>query len=134
MFNALEVKTLKARYCYALSALTAGFVASAPMAPLVAQATRGPDPNAPRLIVEVFKSSEKNAGVQTADAIRTRITQDVPVKQLWVLPKQDIVNNLESSGFPTTEALTMSDARALAQLLRADMFIVGQITKDSAGA
>ncbi|MBV9881161.1 MAG: tetratricopeptide repeat protein [Gemmatirosa sp.] len=96
--------------------------------------TRGPDPNAPRLVVEVFRSSDKNAGVQTADAVRTRITQDVPVKGLWVLPKQDITSNLEASGFPTTEALNMSDARALAQLLRGDMFIVGQITRDSAGA
>jgi len=133
VFNALEVKTLKARYCHALSALAAGLVASAPVAPLAAQVTRTADPNAPRLVVEVFRSQEKDAGVKAADAIRTRVSQDVPVKNLWVLPKQDITNNLEASGFPTTEALNMNDARALAQLLRGDVFLVGNVVKDSAG-
>src|SRR5205085_3589702 len=52
---------------------------------------------------------------------------------LWVLPKQDITSNLEASGFPTTEALNMNDARALAQLLRGDVFLIGQVVKDTAG-
>ena len=134
MFNALEVKTLKARYCQALSALAAGLVVSAPISSLAAQASRTADPNAPRLVVEVFRSADKNAGVQASDAIRTRISQDVSLKQLWVLPKQDITSNLEASGFPTTEALAAHDARALAQLLRADAYIVGNVQRDSAGA
>jgi tetratricopeptide (TPR) repeat protein len=133
MFNALEVKTLKARNSLALSALAAGLVVSAPMSPLAAQATRTADPNAPRLVVEVFRSADKNAGVQASDAIRTRISQDVSLKQLWVLPKQDITSNLEASGFPTTEALNMNDARALAQLLRGDVFLIGNVARDSAG-
>jgi len=133
MFNALEVKTLTARYCQALSVLAAGFVASAPLSPLAAQPRSGtPDPNAPVLVVEVFRSADKTSGVQAADAIRTRITQDVPVKQLWVRPKQDLTNNLESSGFPTNEALNMNDAKQLAQLLRADVFIIGNVARDSA--
>jgi tetratricopeptide (TPR) repeat protein len=99
-----------------------------------AQSTRTADPNAPRLMVGVFRSGEKNVGVQTADAIRTRINQDVPLKQLWVIPKQDITATLEASGFPTTEALAAHDARALAQLLRADAYIVGNVQKDSSGA
>jgi tetratricopeptide (TPR) repeat protein len=130
----LEVKTLKARNCQALAAIAAGLVASiAPLAPMAAQTTRTADPNAPRLVVEVFRSPEKNAGVQASDAIRTRISQDVSVKNLWVLPKQDITSNLEASGFPTTEALNMNDARALAQLLRGDVFLVGDVVRDSAG-
>jgi tetratricopeptide (TPR) repeat protein len=133
MFNALEVKTLTARYCQALTALAAGLVASAPMSPLAAQATRTADPNAPRLVVQVFRSADKNAGVQASDAIRTRISQDVSPRNLWVLPKQDITNNLEASGFPTTEALNMNDARQLAQLLRGDVFLVGTVARDSSG-
>jgi tetratricopeptide (TPR) repeat protein len=123
---------LKARFCLALSAL--GLAAGAPLASLEAQTTRTADPNAPRLMVGVFRSAEKNVGVQTADAIRTRINQDVPLKQLWVIPKQDITATLEASGFPTTEALAAHDARALAQLLRADAYIVGNVQKDSSGA
>ena len=123
---------MKARFCLALSAL--GLAAGITPASLAAQATRTADPNAPRLMVGVFRSAEKNVGVQTADAIRTRINQDVPLKQLWVIPKQDITATLEASGFPTTEALAAHDARALAQLLRADAYIVGNVAKDSAGA
>lgn len=133
MFNALEVMTLKARYCYALTVLAAGVVASAPVA-ADAQTSRGAaDPNAPRLMVGVFRSADKTSGVQAADAIRTRISQDVTPKQLWVLPKNDITANLEASGFPTNEALAPHDARALAQILRADEYIVGNVLRDSAG-
>jgi tetratricopeptide (TPR) repeat protein len=133
MFNALEVKTLKARYCQALSAIAAGVVVSLPLA-ATAQAPRvAPDPNAPRLMVGVFRSSDKTQGVQAADAIRSRVASDAGGKQLYVLPKNDIDNTLQASGFPTTEALAPHDARALAQLLRADEYIVGNIVKDSAG-
>src|SRR5687768_10885091 len=96
--NALEVMTLKARYSLALSALCVA--AGAPLASVEAQ-NRTADPNAPRLMVGVFRAADKNAGVQAADAIRERITRDVPVKQLWVVPKQDVVAVLEASGFPT---------------------------------
>lgn len=131
MINALEVTTLKARYYQALSALVAGLVGL----PLAAGAqTRGaPDPNAPRLMVGVFRSAEKNLGVSTADAVRSRLTSDIPVRSMWIIPKQDVVNTLEASGFPTTEALAPHDARALGQLLRADEYIVGQVIRDSAG-
>ena len=122
---------MKARFCLALSAL--GLVAGAPLASLEAQTTRTADPNAPRLMVGVFRSAEKKAGVDVADAIRTRINQDVPLKQLWVIPKQDITATLEASGFPTTEALAAHDARALAQLLRADAYIVGNVQKSDSG-
>ncbi|MGZ8469958.1 MAG: hypothetical protein ACXW61_10375, partial [Gemmatirosa sp.] len=84
-------------------------------------------------MVGVFRSADKTSGVQAADAIRTRISQDLTAKQLWVLPKNDIVANLEASGFPTNEALAPHDARALAQILRADEYIVGNVVRDSAG-
>lgn len=132
MFNALEVMTLKARYCQALTALAAGVVASFPLT-AAAQSRGAADPNAPRLMVGVFRSADKTSGVQAADAIRTRISQDVTPKQLWVLPKKDITANLEASGFPTNEALAPHDARALAQILRADEYIVGNVVRDSAG-
>jgi tetratricopeptide (TPR) repeat protein len=133
MFNALEVTTLKARYCQSLTAIAAGVVVSLPLT-ATAQARRvAPDPNAPRLMVGVFRAQDKAAGVQTADAIRSRIESDAGGKQLYVLPKVDIEKTLEASGFPTTEALAAHDARALAQLLRADEYIVGNVVRDSVG-
>jgi tetratricopeptide (TPR) repeat protein len=139
MFNALEVTPLKARFHKALTAVAAGLVASLPFADAGAQNTTGPqqrgtpDPNAPRVVVAVFRGAERNAGVQAADAVRSRMQSDFTYRDLYVLPKQDVTNALEQSGFPVNEALAPHDARALAQLLRGDEYIVGQVARDSAG-
>ena len=122
---------MKARYSLALTALC--LAAGAPLASVEAQNTRTADPNAPRLMVGVFRAPDKNEGVKAADAIRERITRDVPLKQLWVVPKQDVVAVLEASGFPTNEPLAPHDARTLAQQLRADAYIVGTVNRDTAG-
>lgn len=125
---------MKARYHKALAAAAAGLVASLPLARAGAQVTRvAPDPNAPRLLVGVFRAADKGQGVQAADAVRNRIASDVGGKQLYVLPKQDMENALNQSGFPTNEALAPHDARALGQLLRADELVTGQVARDSAG-
>lgn len=98
-----------------------------------AQIVRAPDPNAARLMVAVMRSSERNLGVQAADAIRSKLTNDLPYRQVWVIPKQDINNTLEASGFSTTEALLPHDAKALGTLLRADEYIAGGVTKTATG-
>jgi tetratricopeptide (TPR) repeat protein len=126
-----------ARYCQALTAV--GFAAGVALsgaAPLGAQQqTRTPDPNAPRLMVGTFRSAaDKKQGVQLGDALRERLTRDLNVKQMWVLPRTDIMATLEASGFPTDEPLAPHDARALAQQLRADIYVVGNIARDSAGS
>lgn len=99
-----------------------------------AQYNRVPDPNAIRVMVSVFKASEKGQlGVQAADAVRSHMTSEFPFKQVYVLPKQDINATLEASGFPTADALQPHDARALANLLRADEYVTGTVTKTPAG-
>jgi tetratricopeptide (TPR) repeat protein len=130
----LEDETLKARHCQALTVvgLAAGLIVSGSVSTLDAQSTRTPDPNAPRMMVGTLKGTEKNLGVQAADAIRSRLNQDIPYKQLWVIPKNDINATLEASGFPTTEALASHDAKALANLLRADEYVSGTVTKNGA--
>ncbi len=139
MTNALEVTPLKARFHKALTAVAAGLVASLPLAGAGAQNTsapqqRGtPDPNAPRVVVAVFRSADKNSGVQAADAVRSRMQSEFSYRDLYVLPKQDVTNALEQSGFPVNEALAPHDARALGQLLRGDEYIAGQVVRDSAG-
>jgi hypothetical protein len=123
---------LKARHCQALTVvgLAAGLLVSGSVSTLDAQSTRTPDPNAPRMMVATLKGTEKNLGVQAADAIRSRLNQDIPYKQLWVIPKNDINATLEASGFSTTEALAPHDAKALANLLRADEYVAGNVTKN----
>jgi tetratricopeptide (TPR) repeat protein len=138
MVNALEVTPLKARFPKALTAIAAGLVAGLPLAVGAQNSSapqqRGtPDPNAPRVVVTIFRGADKNGGVQAADAVRSRMQSEFTYRDLYVLPKQDVTNALEQSGFPTNEALAPHDARALGQLLRGDEYITGQVIRDSAG-
>ncbi|HET7458956.1 MAG TPA: tetratricopeptide repeat protein [Gemmatimonadaceae bacterium] len=126
------------RQALSLAGLLAGFAASGQVAAVSAQgynANRSPDPNTPRIMVPALKASggDKNLGASAADAIRSRLSADVPFKQLWVIPKNDINATLEGSGFSTTEALTPNDARELAKNLRADQYLDGSVTKTPSG-
>jgi tetratricopeptide (TPR) repeat protein len=113
-------------------ALTLGL--GAPTA-LLAQTNRGvaPDPNAARLLVAVFASNDRAAGVQTADAIRTRVSSGANVRQLYVIPKNDITNYLESSGYKSDSSLGPTDLKELAKLLRADEVLAGTVQRTAAG-
>ena len=77
-----------------LAGLVAGFAASGQVTAVSAQGyqTRAPDPNTPRIMVAALKSSggDKNLGANAAEAIRSRLSTDIPFKQLWVIPKNDI--------------------------------------------
>jgi tetratricopeptide (TPR) repeat protein len=84
-------------------------------------------------MVATFAGSDKNLGVQAAEAIRARVTRDADARKLVVIPTKDINATLEASGYPATEALAPNDARALAVLLRADEYIEGTVTKTPAG-
>lgn len=131
MFHALEVTPLNVPTMMArrAAAAAAGLLAFAAAAPSASAQQRGtPDPNAPRVMVAVFRSADKSSGVKAADAVRDRLINDFNLKQLYVLPKADVNANLEASGFPTNEALAPHDARALAQQLRADEYIVGAVS------
>jgi len=99
---------------------------------------RVPDPNAKRVMVTVFKATStpadrNNVGVQAAEALRSRITSEFPFKQVYVLPRAEINQYLEASGFPTTEALAPHDAKALASLMRADEYVTGTATRTPTG-
>lgn len=113
-------------------ALTLGL--SAPLA-LSAQSRGGsaPDPNTPRLLVAVFVSRDLPTGVQAADAIRSRVQSATNVRQLYVIPKADITNYLESSGYKPDSSLGMSDLKELAKLLRADEILSGTSVKTPTG-
>jgi cytochrome c-type biogenesis protein CcmH/NrfG len=137
MFNVLEVTTVKARtrQTLALVGLAAGVASVAAPVEVAAQggSTRQPDANTPRIMVPALRGSEKNVGVQAADAIRSRLSQDIPYRSLWVLPKSDIVATLEASGYPPNEPLAPNDAQQLARLLRADEYLEGTVTKTGSG-
>lgn len=94
------------------------------------EAQKGP---VERVMIPTLQSADKDLGVQAAEAIRNRLTKESNVRELIVVPKADINNSLQSSGYSTTEALAPGDAKALASLVRAAQYLDGSVTKTPTG-
>jgi tetratricopeptide (TPR) repeat protein len=127
MFTVLEVKPLKARLRNSGLVLTALVAITA--SPVLAQSTKTGE----RVMIPTLQSSDKELGVQAAEAIRSELQKQTNIRDLVVVPKADINNSLQSSGYSTTEALAPGDAKALATLVRAPQYLEGTVTKTPAG-
>ena len=123
------------RLALTAAGLFATFAASGALAALGAQGTirRAPPADVARIMVPALRGSERNIGVQGADAIRSRLSQDIPYKSLWVIQKNDIAATLEASGFDPNQPLSLNDAKELAKLVRADEFLDGTVSRVPAG-
>jgi tetratricopeptide (TPR) repeat protein len=93
---------------------------------------RGQTPG-PRFMVPVLRSNERALGAQLADQLRERMGGDFMMRTLWVIPKSDIDNALEQSGYSKTEPLNSNDAKQLANLIRAVEYVEGTVTKTASG-
>lgn len=93
---------------------------------------RGQTPG-PRFMVPVLRSNERTLGAQLADQLRERMGGDFMMRTLWIIPKSDIDNALEQSGYSKTEPLNSNDARQLANLIRAEEYVEGVVTKTETG-
>ena len=124
---------MKARLGYARSmvAATALILGAAPVAS--AQATRTPNPNAPRLVVGTLRSSDKKLSVQASEELRSRFSADIPFRALTVISSADYKTVVEQSGYPYDEALSSGDLGSLAKLLRTDEYIEGTVEKTATG-
>ncbi len=94
---------------------------------------RTPPPDVARIMVPALRGTEKSIGVQAADAIRSRLAQDISYRTLWVIQKNDIAATLEASGFDPAQPLSPNDAKELAKLLRADEYLEGTVSRVPAG-
>lgn len=103
-------------------ALSAAFL---PPAALPAQAAE----DVPRLMIVPFRGNEKGLGSQAAEAVRTRVASDVSVKKLAVIAKSTVCANLEASGFSCDSVPDQLTSRLLANSLRAETYLEGNITK-----
>ncbi|HEY3285865.1 MAG TPA: hypothetical protein VGJ96_01950 [Gemmatimonadaceae bacterium] len=112
-------------------AATVLFVGVTPVAQ--AQATRTPNPNAPRLVVGTFRSNDKKLSVQTSEELRSRLGADIPFRALTVISSADYKQVVEQSGYPYDEALSSGDLASLAKLLRTDEFLEGTVEKTATG-
>lgn len=123
---------MKARLGYSRSMLAAALIlGAAPVAS--AQATRTPNPNAPRLVVGTLRSSDKKLSVQASEELRSRFNADIPFRMLTVISSADYKTVVEQSGYPYDEALSSGDLGSLAKLLRTDEYIEGTIEKTATG-
>jgi tetratricopeptide (TPR) repeat protein len=127
MSTVLVVKPLKARLrnsgvvLAALVAITAS--------PVLAQSGKTGE----RVMIPTLQSSDKELGVQAAEAIRNQLQKQTNIRDLVVVPKADINNSLVSSGYSPTDALAPGDAKALASLVRAPQYLEGTVAKTSTG-
>src|SRR5689334_5989186 len=90
-----------------------------------AQTNRGQQPAAdtPRILIATChtpSAASSTLGVDVAEAVRGRVQQETSIRQLYVLSRNDINNYLTSSGYKADSALSVSDLKELAKLLRAD--------------
>jgi tetratricopeptide (TPR) repeat protein len=128
MFTVLEVKPLKASS--RISGLFLTVLLAITASPVLAQSS---GKTGERVMIPTLQSSDKELGVQAAEAIRNQLQKQTNIRDLVVVPKSDINNSLQSSGYPTTEALAPGDAKALASLVRAPQYLEGTVTKTPAG-
>ena len=123
----LEVTPLKVRLRHSGLVLTA--LAAVIASPLLAQSGKTGE----RVMIPTLQSSDRDLGVQAAEAIRNQLQKQTNIRDLVVVPKADINNSLQSSGYSTTEALAPGDAKALATLVRAPQYLEGTVSKTPTG-
>src|SRR3954468_526509 len=128
MFTDLEVIPLM-KVRSAQSGLLIALLAAVVASPVVAQSGKTGE----RVMIPTLQSADKDLGVQAAEAIRNQLTKQTNLRDLVVVPKNDINNSLQSSGYPTTEALAPGDAKALASLVRAPQYLEGSVSKTPTG-
>ncbi len=117
---------LDARFLATFALAAAVFGAS----PAGAQPARqGPGPNTPKMLVQVFRSADKVAGPEAADALRDRLARAFPPRALHIIGREDLIQFLQQSGYNPNEQLGRSDEAQLAKIMRADDYIRGQVTK-----
>jgi len=125
------VKLMQRRATIAV-ALTIGCVSAPSVAP--AQSNRAPGADTPRLLVAVCQSVDKFTGVQTADAIRARMVAGSNPRQLYIIPKEQMVSFLESSGYKADSSLGLTDLKELARGLRGDEILGCAVTRPAGGS
>lgn len=123
---------MKALHRYALMATSMFALAGATAVVTPAHAQRTIEPDS-RVLVATFRSPDRGLGVAGAEAVRERVQQEVPIRQLFVIKKENINETLEASGYRPDSALSANDTRELARLMRADEIIDGVVTTTPEG-
>jgi predicted Zn-dependent protease len=84
-------------------------------------------------MVTPFRGNEKGLGSEASEAVLDKITDDVPLKTLFVIPKKYVCQQLEASGFSCDSTPDPITSKLLATALRADEYLEGTVTKTPNG-
>jgi tetratricopeptide (TPR) repeat protein len=87
----------------------------------------------PKFMVPVLKSSERGLGAEVGSVLRERMMGDYLATEIFIVPRRDIVGQLEASGYSVTEALGENDQRMLASAVQADEYLDGTVTRTPEG-
>jgi len=121
------------RQALTATAMLAALAGSSGVAEAQTRPGQGPGPDTPKILVPTFRiqgaTQERGLGVQGADAIRNRVSQEFTARQLWAISKNDINETLKASGYNPDSALSPSDIKELAKIMRADEIIDGEVEK-----
>ncbi|HVZ47997.1 MAG TPA: hypothetical protein VG916_04395 [Gemmatimonadaceae bacterium] len=93
---------------------------------------RGPNPDAPKLMVSACHAADKVTAALCADKIRDQIEGDVSFRSLLVMKKADVDGVLTQSGYDPAMALQPNDAVALAKQIHADFYVDADAEKNGA--
>jgi tetratricopeptide (TPR) repeat protein len=92
-----------------------------------------PNGDTPHILVAPFYSPDRVLGVAMADEVRKRLQDEHSTKELYVIPRTNIVSTLESSGYRADSALNASELWELAKTLRGDQVLDGSVSKSGSG-
>lgn len=120
-------------------ATPAVLAAQLPRTPM-SQNNKVPHKDAKQVMITAFKGpppapAEKGKwlGVQAAEEMRKEVESAFADRELFVIPVERIVQQLEPSGFSPNEGLALHDSKTLAVTLRADEFISAQVARTPSG-
>jgi len=92
-----------------------------------------PRQDTPYILVAAFRSDDRVLGVETADEVRKRLSNEHSAQELFVVLKRNINATLEASGYRPDSALNPSDLMELSKQLHGEYVIDAKVSKHSPG-
>lgn len=85
----------------------------------------------PRMMVAPFRGNEVGLGPKVSGQVIDKLTSDIPIKNLFVIPQKAVCDNLKASGFSCDSTPDPITSKLLATQLRADQYLEGNVTRNA---
>ena len=126
------MKAMTYRASAAVWGLAAVAFAWAPTSAAAQITRRVPIPEGtPRMMVAPFRGNEVGLGPKVSGQVIDKLTSDIPIKNLFVIPQKAVCDNLKASGFSCDSTPDPITSKLLATQLRADQYLEGNVTKSA---